>query len=308
MTKLTASLVRDLREKTGGGMMDCKRALSECDGDFEAAIDWLRKNGLVRAQKKAGRVASEGLIGACVTKGRGDLVEINAETDFVARNIEFIEFVGNVAQMAHHADGDLDQLNRLAMENGDSIEANLTELTARIGERIAARRIAGLAVEAGIVASYLHDRRSDLTGRIGVLVALESTGDEASLMKLGREIAMHCAAARPRYLHVGEVEAEVLEREREVLAAQARASGKPESVIEKMVEGRLRKFYEEIVLEAQIFVVDGKRTIAQLLADEQARLGVPIKLAGFVRFELGEGIEKRQDDFAAEVRATAQGN
>src|SRR5665213_2772531 len=270
MAEITAALVKELREKTGAGMMDCKRALGETQGDLESAVDWLRKKGLAAAAKKAGRVASEGLVGVTVKGTAGALVEVNAETDFVARNL------------------------------GDE----LTHMIATIGENMSLRRAKRLTVSAGIVASYMHSALAPGVGKIGVLVALESTaGDKVATH--GRNLAMHVAAANPRYLEIGSVDAMALERERGVLREQAKASGKPDNILDKMVEGRLKKFYEDVVLLEQVYVVDGESRVAGIVEAAAKESGAPLKLAGFARFALGEGIEKAESDFAAEVAAVA---
>ncbi|MBK1663293.1 elongation factor Ts [Rhodospirillum rubrum] len=305
MAEITAALVKSLREQTGAGMMDCKKALTETAGDVEAAIDWLRKKGLAAAAKKAGRTASEGLVGIATAGTVGAVVEVNAETDFVARNDTFQGFVEAVASLALTAKGDIEALKSAVYPGGEgrTVEAQVTHLIATIGENMQLRRSAALEVEQGVVTSYMHTAVKPGLGKIGVLVALKSAADPAKLEELGRQIAMHVAAAQPRYAFIAEVDAEALDRERAVLSEQAKASGKPEAIIEKMVEGRLRKFYEEVVLTEQIFVIDGETKIAKVLEKAGKDLGAPIELGGFVRFQLGEGIEKEESDFAAEVAA-----
>ena len=305
MAEITAALVKELREKTGAGMMDCKRALGEVGGDVEQAIDWLRKKGLAAAAKKAGRIAAEGLIGIATDGKIGVFVEVNAETDFVARNDKFQELVTGVTQLAvKHGDdiGAIKAAHVPAFNN--TVEAHLTHLVATIGENMNLRRIAHLEVSEGVVVGYVHNQLVPGLGKIGVLVALESAADAATLNTLGRQLAMHVAAASPLFLDVSSVDATALEREREVLKEQARASGKPEAIIEKMVEGRVRKYYEEVVLLEQVYVVDGETKIAKVVENAGKAAGKPIALVGFCRFVLGDGIEKETQDFAAEVAAT----
>ncbi|MDX2101158.1 MAG: elongation factor Ts [Alphaproteobacteria bacterium] len=305
MAEITAALVKELREKSGAGMMDCKKALNETAGDLEAAIDWLRKKGLAAAAKKAGRVAAEGLVGVAVDGTRGAVVEINAETDFVARNEQFQAFVAKAATLALDAGGSIDALKAAAFGDGKSVEETLTALIATIGENMSARRTAQLSVTNGVVAGYIHNQLVPGLGKIGVLVALESTGDADKLTAAAKQIAMHVAAANPIALTVDTVDTAVVDRERAVLREQAAASGKPAEIIEKMLEGRLRKFYEEVVLLEQVFVVDGETRIKDVVAKLGKEIGAPVALTGFIRYALGEGIEKQATDFAAEVAAQA---
>lgn len=305
MAEITASLVKELREKTGAGMMDCKKALVETSGDVEEAVDFLRKNGLAAAAKKSGRVASEGLIGVATTDGGGSVVEINAETDFVARNDDFQAFVSAVAGiMLDHGDNFEAVANTAFPGTERTVGEQLTHNIATIGENMSMRRGQSLSVDQGCVVSYVHNALSAGLGKIGVLVALESSGDHAALEQLGRQIAMHVAAARPEALSVDNIAPEALERERSVLVDQAKASGKPDNIIEKMVEGRLRKYYEEVALMEQTFVIDNETKIAKVVENAAKEMGAPVTLTGFVRYELGEGIEKSEADFAAEVAAT----
>jgi elongation factor Ts len=305
MPDITATMVKDLREKTGAGMMDCKKALSETQGDMDAAIDWLRKKGLSAAAKKAGRVAAEGLVAVVSEGAKASIVEVNAETDFVGRNDHFQAFALKATQAALALGGsDVEALKTAKLGEG-SVQDALTHLVATIGENMSLRRMATLSVPHGIVASYIHNAVGPNLGKIGVLVALESTADAGKLAELGKQIAMHIAAARPEALTVADVDTKALDRERNVLADQARASGKPEEIIAKMVEGRLRKYYEEVVLMEQVYVVDGETRIAQVVEKASKGWGTPVKLTGFVRYQLGEGIEKTQDDFAAEVAKMA---
>jgi elongation factor Ts len=304
MANITASMVKDLRDKTGAGMMDCKTALNETNGDMEAAIDWLRKKGISKAAKKAGRAAAEGLVGVAVGKGAGALVEVNAETDFVARNDEFKGFVKAAADLALQEGGDLEKL--LAAKHGASnVQQTLTELVAKIGENMSVRRTVALSVNPGVVAAYIHNATSPELGKIGVLVALKSSGDEAKLSALAKQIAMHIAAASPLALTPEHLSKDVVERERNVQWELARQSGKPEAVIEKMMEGRMRKFYEETVLLSQTFVIDGETQVGKVIEKAAKELGTPVSVEGFVRFQVGEGIEKVESDFADEVAQMA---
>jgi elongation factor Ts len=304
MAEISAGLVKTLREKTGAGMMDCKRALSETQGDLEGAVDWLRKKGLAAAAKKAGRVAAEGLVGAALKGNVAALVEVNAETDFVARNETFQKFVATVADLAlTHVD--LERLKAAPYPGtGRHVADELAHLIATIGENMSIRRMARLHVPHGVVAAYVHNAAAPNLGKIGVLVGLEATTGTDHLAGVGRQLAMHVAAAKPQYLDIASVPAADLARERDVLKEQARASGKPDAVIEKMVEGRLRKFYEETVLNEQIFVIDNETKVAKVLDAAAKEIGAPVKIAGFERLVLGEGVEKEQADFAAEVAAT----
>ncbi len=304
MTNITASMVKDLRDKTGAGMMDCKTALSETAGDMEAAIDWLRKKGISKAAKKAGRAAAEGLVGVAVGKGAGALVEVNAETDFVARNDEFKGFVKAAAELALKEGGDLEKL--LAAKHGTSnVQQTLTELVAKIGENMSVRRTIALSVNPGVVGAYVHNASSPELGKIGVLVALKSAGDEAKLSALAKQIAMHIAAANPLALTPEHLSKDVVERERNVQWELAKQSGKPDAVIEKMMEGRMRKFYEETVLLSQTFVIDGETQVGKIVEKAGKDLGAPVTVEGFVRFQVGEGIEKVESDFADEVAQMA---
>jgi elongation factor Ts len=304
MAEISASLVKELREKTGAGMMDCKKALNETAGDIEAAVDWLRTKGLAAAAKKSGRLAAEGLVGVAAAGTKGAVVEVNAETDFIARNDQFQGFVKNVAELALSLGGDVEVLKTAKVASGKTATEELTALIATIGENMAIRRAAQLSVSQGVVASYVHSAAAPGLGKIGVLVALESTGDTAKLNEVGRQIAMHIAAANPLFLAIDAVDGAALERERAVLTEQASASGKPPAVIEKMVEGRIRKYYEEVVLLEQVYVIDGESKIKTVVENCAKALGVPVALTGFARFALGEGIEKEEKDFAAEVAAT----
>jgi elongation factor Ts len=307
MPEVTAALVKELRERTGAGMMDCKRALGESNGDIEAAVDWLRTKGLSSAAKKAGRVAAEGLIGVATRPLAGALVEVNSETDFVARNEAFQAFVRTVADLAVNGDGELETLTRSPYPGtGRSVEEQLTHLIATIGENLVLRRSTRLAVAEGGVYSYMHNSLGPGLGKIGVIVALKSTAGPPALVDLGRQLAMHVAAANPLYLDIASVPPAALERERGVLREQARASGKSGDIVERMVEGRLRKFYEEFVLLEQVFVVDQETKIAKVVENAAKAAGAPITVTGFARFALGEGIERNRTDFAAEVAAAAQ--
>ncbi|MFQ5533314.1 MAG: translation elongation factor Ts [Sphingomonadales bacterium] len=306
MAEITAALVKELRTKSGAGMMDCKKALVECGGDLEAAVDWLRTKGLATAAKKAGRVAAEGLVAVAVNGGAGAIVEVNAETDFVARNEQFQAFVNTVAEVALAQGGELDTVVKTGYPDKDrTVEAELTDIIATIGENMNLRRCASLSVNPGVVASYIHNATAPGMGKIGVLVALKSDGDADRLLGLGKQIAMHIAAANPQSLSVEDLDPEIVEREREVLAQQARESGRPENIIEKMVEGRMRKFFEEAVLLNQTWVIDGESKVSQAVETVAKELGTSVELIGFVRYGLGEGIEREEGDFAAEVAAVA---
>ena len=300
---VTAALVKELREKSGAGMMDCKKALAETDGDMEAAIDWLRTKGLATAAKKSGRIASEGLVSFAVDGTRGAVIELNAETDFVARNTEFQEFASTLAGLALDA-GDLDALSEADYpDTGRNVAEELTHKIATIGENMSLRRMATLSVGSGSIVSYMHNATAPGLGRIGVLVALESTAGADVLEGLGKQIAMHIAATSPASLSVDDLDPESVQREREVLIEQAKASGKPQEIAEKMVQGRMKKYYQEVVLLEQTSVIDGETRIADVVANAGKDAGADIALTGYVRFNLGEGIEKEQTDFAAEVAA-----
>nr|WP_294521585.1 translation elongation factor Ts [uncultured Rhodopila sp.] len=300
MAAITAALVKDLREKTGAGMMDCKKALTENDGDIEQAVDWLRKKGLAAAAKKSGRIAAEGLVGVASAPQKASVVEVNAETDFVARNETFQHFVASVAEIALSVGGDLDAINAAPFP-GESrtVAEQLTHLVATIGENMHIRRAAVLSVTEGVVATYVHQPLKPGLGKIGVLAAVQAPGELEALITLGRQVGMHVAAAKPEALDIDAVDPAALERERAILVDQARQSGKPDAIIEKMVEGRIRKYYEEVVLLEQVWVHDGESRVRAVAK----KAGVT--LTGFVRYALGEGIEKPKDDFAAEVAATA---
>ena len=300
MAEITAALVKDLREKTGAGMMDCKKALTESGGDVEAAVDWLRKKGLSAAAKKSGRVAAEGLIGVASADRRAAMVEVNAETDFVARNETFQAFVEAVARAALTVGEDVEALKAAPYpDSSRSIGEELTQLVATIGENMTIRRAKVLSVTQGVVATYVHNALRPGLGKIGVLVAAEAADPTEAVLTLGRQVGMHVAAARPEALDATGVDPASLEREKAILVEQARASGKPDNIIEKMVEGRIRKYYEEVVLLEQVWVHDGESRVKAVAA----KAGV--KLTGFARFQLGEGIERQGGDFAAEVAATA---
>ncbi len=306
MAEVTSQMVKDLREKTGAGMMDCKKALAETSGDMEAAIDWLRKKGLSAAAKKSGRVAAEGLVGVATKGNAGAVVEINAETDFVARNVLFQDFVDHAAKLALEVKGDIEALKGKP-HPGESrtIGEQLTHLVATIGENMAIRRAAVVAVDPGVVTSYVHTATRPGLGRIGVLVALESAGDTEKLTALGKQIAMHVAAANPQFLSIADVDNASLEREKAIYRDQAAAAGKPADIVEKMVTGRVRKYYEEVVLLEQNYIMDDKMKVGAVVEKAAKDIGVPVKLAGFVRYGLGEGIQKEEKDFAAEVAAVS---
>mgnify|MGYP001379967251 CR=1 FL=1 len=302
----TSADVKKLRDMTGVGMMDCKKALVETEGDIEAAVDWLRSRGLAKAAKKADRVAAEGLVGVVTEGKRAAVVEINSETDFVARSEDFQSIVRNAAKLALASGGDIVALAAATYPGeSHSLKDELTEAIAKIGENMTLRRAAVLEVSDGVIGTYVHSAVVDGLGRIGALVGLESTGDKAKLEALGRQIAMHIAAAKPLSLSEAELDPEAVERERAVFVEQAKASGKPDAIVEKMVEGRIRKYYEEVTLLAQTFVIDGENSVQQAVKNAEKDVGAPIKVTGFVLFVLGEGIEKQETDFAAEVAAAA---
>jgi len=310
MTTISASLVKELRDKTGAGMMDCKAALTETKGHVEQAVDWLRKKGLSKAANKAGRVAAEGLIGVVAKDKAGAMVEVNSETDFVARNEQFQDMVRKITSLAPKADGDLGKLLALTYPGKSvTVEEHVKETVATIGENMSVRRTVAMSVGAGHVADYVHNKVADGLGKIGVLVALESTGEKAVLTGLGRQLAMHIAAAAPAAITAEELDPALIERERAVYTEQARASGKPPEIAAKMVEGRLRKeFFQQVVLMQQTFLGaggDGKATVAQVLKDAEKTAGAPIEIAKFARYALGEGIDKKDGDFAAEVAKAA---
>lgn len=306
MAKISAADVKELRNRTGAGMMDCKEALEANDGDIEAAVDWLRKKGLAAAAKKAGRVAAEGLVGIATGGGAGAIVEVNSETDFVARNETFQDFVRTVADLALSNDGDMDAVLESGYPGTDrTVSEQLTHNIATIGENMSIRRTASVSVSPGVVGSYVHNTVTDSLGKIGVLVALESEGDEDKLATLGKQLSMHIAAANPQSLDIEGLSGESIARERDVLVEQARESGKPDNIIEKMIEGRMRKFYEQVVLLKQTYIIDGERNIETVLKDAEKDVGAPVKIVAFVRFGLGEGIEKEEEDFASEVQAAA---
>ncbi len=306
MAQITAALVKELREKTSAGMMDCKKALNETDGDLEAAADWLRTKGIAKADKKSGRVAAEGLVAMASGDKVGALTEINSETDFVARNEEFQSVVAEIGELGLSA-ASTEALASSKMSNGQSVTDFMVALVAKVGENMGLRRTQRLQVENGVVAGYMHNAVTGNMGKIGVLVALESTGDAAKLDELGKKIAMHIAATNPLALSVDDLEPAMVQKERDMLKAEALESGKPEAIVDRMVEGRMTKFFKESVLLTQIFVMDGERSIAQVIEDEGKALGADIKMSAYVRMALGDGIEKEVEDFAAEVAKTAAG-
>lgn len=306
MVQITASLVKELRAKSGAGMMDCKNALKETDGNVEDAMDWLRQKGIAKAAKKSGRVAAEGLV-AVASKGTASVaVEVNSETDFVALNDAFQAIVKNIANVALENDGDFDAtLSADFPGTGRSVKDEVVKAVATIGENMNFRQSIGLSVDNGVVATYIHNAVAPGLGKIAVLVALESTADEATLTALGKQLAMHVAATAPLALTVDDLDPEAVERERNVLVEQARESGKPDNIIEKMIIGRMAKFYQEVVFSEQIFIIDGETKISKVIANAAKVAGVDIKLTAYARLELGAGIEKKEEDFAAEVAAVA---
>ena len=304
MATITAAMVKDLRETTGVGMMDCKQALAENDGNMEAAIDWLRKKGLSKAAKKAGRVAAEGLIGALVDKTKGVVVEVNSETDFVARNEQFQGLVKMIAQVALKVGADVDKINAAPVGSA-TVATAIADAIATIGENMTLRRAASLEVSKGIVASYVHNAVIDGAGKMGVIVALESAGKADELTALGRQLAMHVAATNPQALDVAGLDPETVRREKDVLSDKYRQQGKPENVIEKIVESGLKTYYKEVCLLEQAFIHDTGKSVAQAVKEAEGKVGSPVKVTGFVRYALGEGIEKAESDFAAEVSAAS---
>jgi len=309
MAEITAALVKELREKSGVGMMDCKRALQENAGDMEASMDWLRTKGLSKAAKKADRVAAEGLVASALRNDgagmTGAVIELNAETDFVSRNDLFQNAARAIAEIALDVDGGVDAISAAKTPQGESVSESITHLIATVGENMQLRRAARFVVGEGAIASYIHNATAPNLGRIGVLVAIEGAGDQTQIQELGRKIAMHVAATGPLSLSTDDLDPEAVEKERGIFTEQALASGKPANVVEKMVEGRIRKFYEEVVLLKQAFVMNPDQTIEQLVADTGKALGTTLTVKGFTRLALGEGVEKKTEDFAAEVAAVS---
>ena len=304
MATITAAMVKELRESTGAGMMDCKAALTETAGDMESAQDWLRKKGLSKAAKKAGRVAAEGLIGTLTAGTKGVVVEVNSETDFVARNEQFQGLVKMIAQVALKAGADVEKINA-APVGSLTVERAIQDAIATIGENMSLRRAASLEVGQGVVSSYVHNAVIDGAGKMGVMVALESTGKTDELATLGRQLAMHVAAANPQALDPAGLDPAIVKREKDVLADKYRQQGKAENVIEKIVESGLKTFYKEVCLLEQAFIHDSGKSVAQAVKEAEGKVGGPVKIAGFVRYALGEGIEKQESDFAAEVAAAS---
>jgi elongation factor Ts len=305
MAEITAATVKELRERTGAGMMDCKKALGQTAGDMEAAVDWLRAKGLAAATSRGGRVAAEGLVGVAVAGNRGAAVEVNSETDFVARNEQFQDFVRNVVDLALAGSGTVEGLLAANWPEGGTVQERLTENIAKIGENQSVRRAAVLQVEEGVVVSYVHNAVKPGLGKIGVLVALESGADKGALETLGRQLAMHIAAANPQALTGDALDPSLIERERAIAAEKARESGKPADIVAKMVDGSIAKFRKENALLSQLFVIDNKTRVEDVVAGEAKRAGTPIEVKAYVRFQLGEGIAKKESDFAAEVAAAS---
>jgi elongation factor Ts len=305
MAEITAATVKDLRERSGAGMMDCKKALAETNGDMEAAVDWLRTKGLATAAKKSGRTAAEGLVGVAVQGRRGAAVEVNSETDFVAKNDQFQSFVRDVAQLALSTGDDVEALKAAAYPGGGSVSDKLTSNIATIGENQSLRRVRTLEVANGVVVPYVHNAVTAGLGKIGVLVALESDAPAETLEALGKQLAMHIAAASPQALDEEGLDPATVERERSIAAEKAAESGKPANIVEKMVEGAVAKFRKEVALLSQLFVIDNKTPVRDVVATAAKAAGTSIVLKDYVRFQLGEGIEKQSSDFAAEVAAAA---
>ncbi|MEZ0224161.1 MAG: translation elongation factor Ts [Alphaproteobacteria bacterium] len=307
MTEITAKMVAELREKSGAGMLDCKKMLVEAKGDVEVAMDLLRKKGLASAAKKSGRAAAQGLVSVASAGTFAVVLELNAETDFVSRNDQFQKFLNDVSELALKGKIDTVENLKAAQLEGKTVELNLQGLIATVGENMNLRRLQALSVGQGVVATYMHNALLPNRGKIGVLVALESAGDKEKLSALGRQLAMHIAATRPESLDVANLSKDLIARERAVYADKAAKSGKPPEIVEKMVEGSLRKYYEQVVLLEQTFVIDGETKISAVLQNAAKDVGAPVKLTGFVRYELGEGVEKKEGDFAAEVAKMAHG-
>jgi elongation factor Ts len=305
MAEITAATVKELRERTGAGMMDCKKALGEAQGDMEAAVDWLRAKGLAAAGSRTGRIAAEGLVGVAVAGNRGAVVEVNSETDFVARNEQFQEFVRTVTGLALTGNGNVEGLLAASWPAGGTVQEKLTSNIATIGENQSLRRSAVLQVGEGVVVSYVHNAVKPGLGKIGVLVALESGADRGALETLGKQLAMHIAAANPQALTGEELDPGLIERERAIASEKARESGKPDDIVARMVDGAMAKFRKENALLSQLFVIDNKTRVGDVVAAESKRMGAPIEVKAYVRFQLGEGIEKKESDFAAEVAAVS---
>ncbi len=304
MADITAAMVKELRESTGAGMLDCKKALVEANGNMEQAVDWLRKKGLASAAKKSSRIAAEGLVAVTVKGNKGAAVEVNSETDFVAKNEIFQAFVADAVEAALDTNSDVEALkNAKDASSGKTFGERLTDMVARIGENMNLRRTKVVSVNNGLICSYVHNVARDNLGKIGVLVALESTADKAQLADLGKHIAMHIAANAPIALNIAGVDAAAVEHEKEIFREQAAASGKPANIIEKMIEGRIRKFYEEVVLEEQSYVMDPDKKVKDVVADKAKECGADIKIGDYVFFKLGDGLQKKEEDFAAEVNA-----
>ncbi|NDB82376.1 MAG: elongation factor Ts [Alphaproteobacteria bacterium] len=297
---ISASLVRDLREKTGAGMMDCKKSLLETSGDFEKAIDWLRAKGLSAAAKKADRVTAEGLTALYVKGKKGAVIELNSETDFVARNDQFQSLVTQIVEVAPDCE-DLNSLNETSLSSGKLIKEEIVSSIGIIGENINLRRFGRISVENGLIASYVHNNVAQNMGKISVLVGLETTSTSSEVANVGKQIAMHIAAAKPLVLNSSDLDPSLVERERSIFMEQSKDSGKPHNIIEKMIDGRIKKFYQEVVLNEQVFVVDGKTQISELLSELSKKIGTEVKISSFIRLELGEGVEKQETDFASEV-------
>jgi elongation factor Ts len=305
MAEITAALVKELREKTGAGMMDCKAALMEVAGDIEAGVDWLRKKGLSKAAKKSDRIAAEGLIGLTASGTKGTVVEVNSETDFVAKNDTFQGLVKGITTVAHKIGADVEAIKASAHATGGSVSEAIANAIAMVGENMTLRRAASLSVGSGVVASYMHTSISEGLGRIGVLVALESTGNAEALSAFGRQVAMHIAATNPVALDGSSVDPAVLEREKAIL--RDKNAGKPDHVMDKIIESGLKSYFKEVTLLDQAFVIDPSKTVGQAAKELEGKAGAPVKITGFVRYALGEGIEKKADDFAAEVAAAVKG-
>ena len=301
MTNITAQMVKNLREKTGVGMMDCKNALAETGGDISEAIDWLRAKGISKAAKKADRIASEGLIGTIVKGNAAAIIELNSETDFVARNVEFQNLVTDILSVSINSE---DLLNETYPNSKITVAEEIKEKITTIGENLNLRRSKSLTIDEGLIVSYIHNSVANNLGKIGVLLSIETTADTSLVVDLGKQIAMHIAALNPISLNIDDVDKDILSKERAIITEQANETGRPQNIIEKMVEGKINKFLEENVLMSQTFVIDNETKINNLIASKSKEIGHPIKLLSFIRMELGEGLEKKEDNFADEVAAT----
>ncbi len=306
MAEITAAAIKELREKTGAGMLDCKKALTENAGEFEAAVDWLRKKGLAAAAKKSSRVAAEGLVAIALNNTKAAVIELNSETDFVAKNIKFQELARDIAKIALEATSDLEKLKTTKFPGKDhDVAAEIADLVGIIGENMQLRRSAEITGD--LIVPYIHNAAGENIGKVAVLVAMKTAGDKQKAAEFGKQVAMHIAAIKPESLDVSDLDQTLVQRERNIIAEQAKASGKPDAVIEKMIDGRIRKFYSEVVLLEQAFVMDGKTPVKDALKEAEKQIGGATQITGYIRFTLGEGVEKKEEDFASEVAKVASG-